>query len=220
MTILDEKPREILFEKGPDSVSDYGLIAILLGTGTKNENVIELSKKIITKYGSLTGLLSTNTTELKKIKGLGKAKITKLIAVSELARRQSREKLEKINILNTPQMVFEYLKTCYMGKTKEIFKVIYLTGQNEIISEEDLFIGTVNESAIYPREIVKNAILKNASSLIFAHNHPLCSCEPSREDIAVTKKLMAACKLVDIRVVDHIIIGNNEYFSFKENKII
>jgi DNA repair protein RadC len=211
----DERPREMLLEKGPGALSDAGLLAILLRTGKKGQNAIELARELIGKFGGLSGLLSASKEDLQKIKGVGKAKSAHIIAAMEIVRRQFRQPLQKINVIQNPDTLFEYLKTSMHNLPREEFRILHLNKSKHLIGEETLFRGTVDESAIYTREVVESAFRKKASALIFAHNHPNGQAMESAEDKSLTMELINACKAVQIPVLDHVIIGQDGFVSMR-----
>jgi DNA repair protein RadC len=183
-----ERPRELFLEKGPDYVSDAGLIAILLRSGTKGKDAVSLARDLIKHFGGLRGLLNAKKSELDKINGLGSAKIAQLLAATEMSMRDLK---------------------------KEFFKVVYLDKANTILEVSTIARGTVDQTSIYPREVIKSAINKNASAVIFVHNHPSGCRKPSQFDIDITKKLISACEAVDITPLDHIIITSHGHVSLK-----
>jgi DNA repair protein RadC len=214
-----ERPRELLLDKGPEYVSDAGLVAILLRTGTQGKDAVSLSRHLLNHFNGLRGLLHATKKDLKAIKGLGPAKISQLLAVTELVKRQLKEELIDRVKAQGPEDVAEYLSLSMANLKEEVFKVIYLNNANLILSAEVLFKGTINQSVAYPREIIKRAFELNASSLIFVHNHPSGESGPSKQDISLTRKLVDACRAVDLTPLDHIIITSGGYFSFKENNM-
>ncbi len=216
----NERPREVLLEKGPEYVSDAGLVAIILRTGTRGKDAVSLGRELINRFGGLRGLLSTDRSELEKINGLGPAKIAQLLASIELAKRQLHEETVGRIIINGPTDVIDYLSLSMSGLKEEVFKVLYLNSANEILSAETLFKGTINQSAVYPREVIRRALELSSTGVIFVHNHPSGNLKPSRSDIALNKKLFDACRSVDITPLDHFIIGHNRYASFKEEGLI
>jgi DNA repair protein RadC len=216
----NERPREVLLEKGPEYVSDSGLVAIILRTGTRGKDAVSLGRELIERFSGLNGLLSANRKELEKINGLGPAKIAQLLASIELAKRQLHEETVGRTIINGPSDVIDYLSLSMSGLKEEVFKVLYLNSANEILSAETLFKGTVNQSAVYPREVIRRALELSSTGVIFVHNHPSGNLKPSRNDIALNKKLIDACRSVDITPLDHFIIGQNSYTSFKEEGLI
>jgi DNA repair protein RadC len=215
-----ERPRERLLHHGAASLSDAELIAILLRTGVPGKDAIGFSRELIARYEGLRGLLSVNFAELRKVKGLGGAKIAALLAATEIAKRQLKEELTGKNLIRDPEAVIDYLKTVLRDRKREVFKVLFLNKANRVLQEKDLFEGTVDETAVHPREVVKAALECYATSLILVHNHPSGRTEPSAEDRAITGKLQAACGAVSIKILDHIIIGDNRYFSFREGGLL
>ncbi len=211
-----ERPRETLLDKGPTAVSDAGLIAILLRVGSQGEDAVALARRLLKKFGGLGPLLHASKSELKGVKGLGTAKIAALLAAQEIAKRKSSEALSGKDAVGCADEVFGYLVTSMKGLKNEVFKVLYLNQANRILAVEDLFEGTVDQSAIYPREVIKRAIEIGATGLIFAHNHPSGDLKPSPEDREVTRKLFRACEAVDLRPLDHLIITDDGYKSIKD----
>ena len=214
---VDERPREILLEKGPDRLSDAGLIAILLRTGTAGKDAVHLARELLDRFGGLSGLLRAPAKELKKVKGMGPAKITQLMAALEIIKRQLRAELTKNETITfpNPRALFHYLQSTMGAYKKEVFKVLYLTAGNQLIDDEDLFQGTLNESAVYPREVVRRAMEKNAYSIIVAHNHPSGLLEATDRDKSITRELIKALKTVDIKVLDHVIVAGNDCLSMR-----
>lgn len=214
-----ERPRERLEQCGVRSLSDSELLAVLLRSGIYGKDATVLAKELVIRFGGLRGLLSAEWNDLKTIKGLGPAKISALLVVSEITKRQLKEELIGKSFVRDPETVIQYLSATLRDKKKEVFKVIFLNKGNQIIGEDDLFHGTVDEAAIHPREVVKSALDRHATALVLVHNHPSGRVEPSREDIAITKKLRSACDSISVKVLDHIIIGDNRYFSFQEHNL-
>ena len=216
-----ERPREILLEKGPDHLSDAGLIAILLRSGTAKKDAVHLARELLGRFGGLSGLLRTPKKDLEEIKGMGPAKISQLMAALEIIKRQLRDRLKKSDILTfeNPQIVFDYLQSSMGAYKKEVFKVLYLNAGNQLIDDEDLFQGTLNESAVYPREVAKRALEKNAYSIIIAHNHPSGLLQATDRDISITRKLIKALKTVEIKVLDHVIVTGNGCLSMRLEKL-
>src|SRR3972149_6314044 len=211
-----ERPRELLLEKGSEFVSDAGLVAILLRIGVKGKDAVSLSRELINHFGGLGGLLNSNRRDLEKIKGLGPAKIAQLLAATEIAKRQLKEQIIGKTIIRGPEDMIDYLSMSMANLKEEVFKVIYLNSANIVLAVEDLFKGTVDQSAVYPREIIKRAFELNASGLIFVHNHPSGSLKPSQYDLSLNEKLNKACHAVDLTPLDHLIIGPTGYISFTE----
>jgi len=215
-----ERPRELLLEKGPEYVSDAGLVAILLRIGIEGKDAVTLARELLKHFGGLRGLLNANKKDLKNIKGLGTAKIAQLLAATEIAKRQLKEEIVGKTVVSGPEDVLEYISLSMSNLKEEIFKVIYLNSANVILAAEDLFKGTVDQSAVYPREIIKKAFELNASALIFVHNHPSGSLKPSKHDLSLNEKLVKACRTVDLTPLDHLIIGPTGHISFKEKGLI
>ena len=211
-----ERPRELLLDKGPGYVSDAGLVAILLRTGIEGKDAVTLARELLKHFGGLRGLLNANKKDLEKIKGLGIAKISQLLSATEIAKRQLKEDIVGKTVINGPEDVLEYLSVSMSNLKEEVFKVIYLNSANVVLAAEDLFKGTVDQSAVYPREIIKIAFELNASGLIFVHNHPSGNLKPSKHDLSLNDKLVKACRAVDLTPLDHIIIGPTGYISLKE----
>ena len=215
-----ERPREILLEEGPSFLSDAGLIAVLLRSGTKGKDAVALARQLIKRFKGIRGLLSANKSDLKEIKGLGDAKIAQLLAALELSKRILQENIIGKNYLKNKKDVIDYLSLSMMDLKREFFKVIYVNKSNIVLAVEDIAKGTVDQAVIYPREIIKKALELNASGVIFVHNHPSGDNKPSKYDIEITQKLASACNAVDITPLDHIIILPDGYISLKEKGII
>jgi DNA repair protein RadC len=207
-----ERPREKLMKYGPEKLSNEELLAILLRVGKKGENVISLSTKILQKFSSQS-IADVKYEELKNISGLGPAKACEIVACFELGKRFLTNK--KSTIIMTPEDVFIELREI-AEKKKEYFVVIYLDARNQEIKKEVISIGTINTSLVHPREVFEPAVKNLASHLIIAHNHPSGNVEPSDDDLEVTKRLKSAGELLGIEVIDHIIVGKEKYYSFKE----
>ncbi|MDP2940150.1 MAG: DNA repair protein RadC [Candidatus Omnitrophota bacterium] len=213
-----ERPREKLIAKGSKNLKDEELLAILLGTGTKGKNVIEVAKQILTKYPR-GRLLRMSYSDLAKIKGVGPAKACTILAAIELTKRTlniQEETLPKIESVKDVLAQAVYLR----DKSREHFMAIYLNARNEMVFKKPMFIGTLNASLVHPREIFNEALKQNAASVILVHNHPSGDSEPSEDDLLVTKRIIEAGKVMGIDVLDHIIITKTNIFSFKEKKLI
>ncbi|MDD4110942.1 MAG: DNA repair protein RadC [Clostridia bacterium] len=208
-----DMPREKLEKYGPEKLLDHELLAILLGSGIKGLNVLELSKKIL-KTISEIGIDKVSLQDLLKIKGLGKAKASEIIACFELGRRVLKGK--KSAILLSPKDVWNRMEDI-KGSKKEHFVVFYLDSRNQEIQRDIISIGTLNESIVHPREVFENAIKNNTASIIIAHNHPSGDLKPSQADIEITKKLIHAGKILDIKIISHVIITNTDYCELKIN---
>ena len=217
---LNERPREKMIVKGEKSLSNSELLAIILRTGTKNKNAIELASHIINRDIQGIRLLQEMTVEeLCTIDGVGVSKATQIKAALELGVRIASYKPMKFKVTN-PWDIYKYYMEGLRYLKKEVFKIVLLNTKNEIISDIDISIGTLNSSLVHPREVFREAIKRSANKIILMHNHPSGSVEPSREDKNITSRLIECGKIVGIDIIDHIIIGDGVYFSFKENMII
>lgn len=219
MKILDipkeNRPRERLLKHGANALSDSELLAIILRTGAKNENVIDMSNRLIGEYG-LGNLYQCSLKELQKIKGMGEAKAMQILAISELTKRQNLAKSPK-KFISSAKIVFEIMNEKLKDEKQENFIVIHLNNKNYFIKEELITKGVLDASIIDPREVFKSAIRNSASRIILVHNHPSGDPAPSKEDIEVTEKLIDAGKLLGINVLDHVIVGRDTYWSWKDN---
>jgi DNA repair protein RadC len=215
-----ERPRERLLERGPKALSDAELLAIFLRTGTAGRSALDLGRAALTHFGGLNGLLAARPDELRAIGGLGPAKYAQLQAVLELARRIVHEDVQREGVLSSPTKVREFLRLSLAGLEHEVFMALFLDAQNRLLTAEELFRGTLTQTSVYPREVVKRALKHNAAALIFAHNHPSGVAEPSRADELLTANLKQALSLVDIRVLDHLIVAGNATVSFAERGLL
>jgi len=224
MTIKDwpasERPRERLLAQGPSALSEAELLAVFLRTGVPGRTVIEVARNALDHFGGLNGLLSAPQRDLQTLAGFGPAKCAQLHAVLELARRALREEVRRDTVLNTPARVRDYLSLSLRNERQEVFVALFLDAQNRLIADEPLFRGTLTQTSVFPREIVKQALRHNAGAVIFAHNHPSGLAEPSRADELLTQALKEALGLVDVRVLDHVIVAGNASVSFAERGLI
>ena len=212
-----ERPRERLINIGVENLSDEELLSIILKVGTKDMSVQNLSSYILSKLNGIENLKNINYHEINKIKGIGKAKACMLVALAEIGKRMNRKVVSLNGIrLNTPLKIFDFYKT-KVNNFQEEFYCIYLDASKKVIEEKLLFIGTVNYSLVHPRDIFKEAYLLNATGIICVHNHPSGEVKPSKEDISLTNRLKEIGLLLGIKVIDHIIIGDDRYYSFLEN---
>ena len=212
-----ERPREKLLERGPELLTDAELVAILLRTGLPGQDAVALAHSLIQAFGGLYGLLSAPSNALKEKLGLGPAKTAQLIAVLELARRTLREEMAQGISLDSVDSVRRYLKLSLASRQFEVFHALWLDARNRLIASEALFRGTLTQTSVYPREVVRRALHHNAAAVIFAHNHPSGIADPSGADEHLTKQLQDALGLVDVRVLDHFIVaGFSEPYSFSE----
>jgi DNA repair protein RadC len=212
----DERPREKMAARGPQALSDAELLAILLRVGVTGKSAVDLARELITTFGGVSALLGANPKDIAKIKGLGPAKALQFQAALELGRRALTEQLRAQPLLNSPTAVRDFLRLTYAGETAEVFMVLYLDAQNRLIQAAPLFRGTLAQTNVYPREVAKGALAANAAAVILAHNHPSGLAEPSTADIRITAALKDALALVDVRVLDHLIVGGQTVVSLAE----
>ena len=209
-----EGPREKLLHKGPESLSDAELLAILLHTGYRDCSALELARDLLSRYGDIRGLMRATQASLTSCTGIGPAKYAHLRAAIELARRRALETVSDVNVLSSPQETCRFLQHHLGSHSREVFTCLFLDSQNRVLGCEDLFYGTLDGAAVYPREVAVRALHNRAAGVIFAHNHPSGIAEPSAADRRITERLTQALALLDIRVLDHIIVGSGEEFSF------
>jgi DNA repair protein RadC len=217
----NERPREKLIRYGVHTLSNSELLAILIRIGYKERSALELANVLLSHDDSgIRFLVNCTVQELSKIKGIGKTKACQIIAAVELGNRLSRSLLEMKKTIKSPRDVTDMVINDMRFLEKEHFKVMFLNTKNEIIAYETISIGSLNASIVHPREVFNRAIKKSSASIILLHNHPSGNPEPSKEDINITKRLIKAGEIIGIEVLDHIIIGDGNYFSLKENSLI
>ena len=216
----DERPREKLLGKGPQSLTDAELVAIFLRTGVKGKSAVDLAHALLNRFGSLGGITVAERAEFTEIDGLGDAKFVQLQAAVELVRRALTEEMKGTDNLSSPYAVRDYLRLLLEHRPVEVFVGLFLDAQNRLISAQELFSGTLTQTSVYPREVVKSALRHNAASVIFAHNHPSGVAEPSRADEVLTQALKQALALIDVRVLDHFIVGQASTLSFAERGLL
>jgi DNA repair protein RadC len=215
-----ERPREKLLKNGAVHLSDAELLAIFLRTGIAGKSAVDLARELLKSFQGLNGLFSADQNAFCQVPGMGPAKFAQLQAVLEMARRALEEKLKSGDTMSSPGSVRDYLRLSLQGKQHEVFIGIFLDAQNRTIATEELFRGTLTQTSVYPREVVKRALHHNAASIIFAHNHPSGVAEPSHADEILTQSLKQALSLVDVRVLDHFIVGGGAAMSFAERGLI
>jgi DNA repair protein RadC len=215
----DARPREKLLARGPQALSDVELLAILLRTGMAGKNVFQLSEELLGPDG-IAGLLNASVHSLKMVKGLGPAKQAELLAVFEMARRALSQRLKEREAFHTPGAVKQYLQLQLAHKNHEVFAVLFLDNQNRMLAMEELFRGTLSQTSVYPREVVLRALHHQAAAVVLSHNHPSGSVQPSRADEHLTQTLKASLALVDVRVLDHIIVGQGQALSMAEQGLL
>lgn len=217
----DERPRERLIKYGVSSLSNEDLLAILLKTGTKNKSAKDLANNLLIQLGSIKSLEDMNYHSLSKIKGIGEAKACTILTAIELGKRinEDANKIHNIQV-NSSEIVYKYFNNLFRNKKQEYFYAVYLDNKKKVIDSKLLFIGTLNYSIVHPREVFKEALMLSASSIICIHNHPSGNIVPSKDDIELTNRLVNVGKMMGIPIVDHLIIGNNKYYSFVDNGIL
>ncbi|MBS3916869.1 MAG: DNA repair protein RadC [Sulfuritalea sp.] len=217
----NERPRERLLAQGASTLSDAELLAIFLRVGIKGSSAVDLARRLIAHFGSLNRLFAASAAEFSAIPGMGSAKYAQLQAVMEMARRALREEMAIGDALSSPRAVRDYLRLAIGSLPHEVFMVLLLDAQNRLIAAEELFRGTLTQTSVHPREVVKLALFHNAAGAILAHNHPSGVAEPSRADEALTQALKQALALVDVKVLDHFIVaGSIAPFSFTEHGLL
>jgi len=212
-----ERPRERLLEQGAGTLTDAELVAVLLRTGIRGKSAVELARELLQSFGGITGMLSAR---LEAVKGLGPAKRAQFAAALELARRSIQEELKAGALLTSPGAVRDYLRLAIGARHHEVFVCIWLDAQHRVIRFDEPFRGTLTQTSVYPREIVKAALEVNAAAVIFAHNHPSGAAQPSQADELLTRSLKEALALVDIKVLDHFIVAGNQAISFAERGLV
>ncbi|MGL4830942.1 MAG: RadC family protein [Vibrio sp.] len=212
----ESMPREKLLQRGPQSLSDAELLAIFLRTGTQGMNVLALADLLLRDFGSLRALFCASKEQFCRHKGLGEAKFVQLQAVLEMTQRYLGETLKRGEALTSPQQTKLYLSCILRDRQREAFYILFLDNQHRVIRDEILFEGTIDAASVYPREVVKRALHHNAAAVILAHNHPSGVAEPSQADRRITDRLRDALSLVEIRVLDHFVVGDGEVVSFAE----
>ncbi|MGG7076450.1 RadC family protein [Clostridium sardiniense] len=217
----NERPKEKLLRYGAESLSNPELLAIVLRTGTKGENVLNLSQKIIAELNGLNGILNASVKEMTKIKGVKEAKASQILAIAELFRRFNTYKsFNEFKRITSPREVANMLYGEMGASNQEVLKLIILNTKNEVVKIKDVFKGSLNSSLVHPREIFNEAIRSSAASIIICHNHPSGDPTPSSEDIKVTTRINKSGEIIGIKLIDHIIIGRNNYVSLKEKGIL
>ena len=220
MPIIDwpeaERPREKLLQRGAAALTDAELLAIFLRTGTRGQTAIDLAYQLLNEFSSLRNLFNADFATFSKTRGIGPAKYVQLQAVLEMSRRYLQETLEKQSVITSPDDTRQYLSHQLRDRPHEVFAALFLDNRHQVIQFEELFKGTIDGASVYPREVVKKALQHNAAALIIAHNHPSGIAEPSQADQNITQRLEKALALVDIRLLDHLIIGDGEIVSLAE----
>ena len=215
-----ERPREKLLARGAQFLSDAELVALFLGTGSRGRTAVDLARDLLGEFGGLGQLLSASLQQLCDINGLGPAKASQLLAILELARRQLLENLERGLVLDSAETTKRYFHYHLGPRHREVFSCLFLDSQHTVICCEDLFWGTIDGASVHPREVLIRVLHHNAAAVIFAHNHPSGVAQASQADRRITERLVEALGLIDVRVLDHIVVGSGEQLSFAERGLI
>src|SRR5260370_5468522 len=216
---VTERPRERLLADGAQTLSDAELVAVLLRTGLPGKSAVELARDLLKQYDGVTRVLEAGA-DLETIKGVGPAKRAQFAAALELARRSLHAKLKESAALTSPGAVRDYLRLALAGRKHEVFVCVWLDAQDRVVKSEELFAGTLTQTSVYPREVVKAALRVNAAAVIFAHNHPSGVAQRSQADELLTRSLKEALALVDVKVLDHFIVAGNQAISFAERGLL
>jgi len=224
MTIPDwplaERPREKLLQQGANSLSDAELLAIFLRTGLPGQSALDLARKLLTTFGSLRGVLDASLSDFCDQPGMGASKYVLLQAALQLAQRHLQEGLQRSDCLSSSLLTRNYLRSRLRRYEREVFLCLFLDNQNRVIAAEELFHGTIDGATVHPRVVVGRALYHNAAALIFAHNHPSGVAEPSQADVGITRRLKNALGLIDIRTLDHFVVGDTEVVSLAERGLM
>ena len=212
----EERPREKLLSRGATSLTDAELLAIFLRTGVRGKSAVDLARELLHDFGGLRPLLTAAQDDFCAPLGLGSAKYAQLQAVLEMARRHLAEEMSRGDALTSPELTRRYLQSQLRDRDHEVFACLFLDNQHRVVKYQELFHGTIDGAAVYPREVLKQALAHGAAAVILAHNHPSGVAEPSQADRAITQRLQQALGLVDIRVLDHLVVGDGYAVSFAE----
>ena len=215
------RPREKILAMGPQALTDVELLALVLGTGLRGCSVLDLASQLLQRFKGLSGLLGASLSELQTVRGLGgSAKRSQLSAIMELARRAMGEQLEQRQAFESPYAVIQFLQMHLAHRPREVFAVMFLDAQHRLLHFEEMFQGTLSQASVYPREVVKQALALGAAAVVLAHNHPSGVVEPSRADERLTQNLQEALKLIDVRVLDHIIVAPGQSCSLADRGVL
>jgi DNA repair protein RadC len=215
-----ERPREKLLARGAAALSDAELLAIFLRTGVVGKSAVDLARDLIHRFKNLTQMFAASEIDFCAIHGMGQAKYAQLQAVMEMSRRAIQEEMSRGDALNSPAAVKHYLQLLLAGRQQEVFMVLFLDSQHRVIAAEELFHGTLSQTSVYPREVVKRVLAHNAAAVILAHNHPSGVAEPSLADRQLTAVLKQALGLVDVNVLDHFVVSTGKILSFAEQGLL
>jgi DNA repair protein RadC len=216
----DARPREKLLARGPQALADAELLALLLRTGLKGMPVLQLAQQLLDRFGGWAGLLAAGVQDLAQVKGMGPAKRAEIAAVLEIARRSLKQQLAEKPAMNDVEMVKTYVRLQLGGLGHEVFAALFLDAQLKLIAMETLFQGSLTSTTVHPREVVKRALALGAAAVVLVHNHPSGVAEPSHADELLTRRLSEALALVDVRVIDHLIVGAGGAVSFAERGLL
>lgn len=215
-----ERPREKLLSGGASALSDAELLAVVFRVGGPGSSAVDLARGLLLRFNNLSGVLTASKEEFCQCRGLGQVAYVQMQAMLELSRRHLHEQLAASDALTSSELTRQYLRARLRHYEHEVFACLYLDNQHRVVKLEELFSGTIDGAAVYPREVVKRCLRHNAAAVIFAHNHPSGVAEPSQADIAITRRLAAALNTIDVRVLDHIVVGRNEAVSFAERGLM
>lgn len=216
----EERPREKLLARGAETLSDAELLAIFFRTGTRGKTAVDLARELLSRFGGLRNLLAADRQVLCETSGLGEAKYIQMVAALEMGRRHLEARVVRSGALESPDDTLRFLQASLRDRPYEVFCCLFLDNRHRVLAFEELFRGTLSGTAVYPREVVKRALALNAAAVILVHNHPSGVAEPSRADEVLTERLQEALGLVDVRVLDHFVVGDGETVSFSERGLI
>ena len=216
----NERPQEKLLDRGAAALSDAELLALFIRSGTKNKSAVEIGRDLLLEYGSLRRILTADQKQLCMAEGLGPVRYAALQAAMEIGRRYLDQSLRKQGPLSSPEQASDFLTHQLRDRQQEVFAVIYLNARHHVIDYRELFVGTLNGASVHPREVVKSVLKANASAVILAHNHPSGVAEPSDADANITLRLRESLALIDVRLLDHLVIGDGEYVSMSDRGLI
>ncbi len=217
---LAARPREKLLAHGPAALADAELLALLLRTGLRGQGVLQLAASVLERCGGFAGLMQSDMASWPAVKGLGLAKRAELAAVAEMARRALAQRLSSTSVFERPQDAKDYVSLKLGTRTQEVFAVLFLDSSQRLLAMEEMFHGTLSQTSVYPREVVRRAIALNAAGVLLAHNHPSGVCEPSRADELLTQGLRQALALIEVRVLDHLVVGHGQVISMAERGLL
>ncbi|PCJ25222.1 MAG: hypothetical protein COA96_07715 [SAR86 cluster bacterium] len=217
---LSERPRQRLLDNGAASLSDAELLAVLLETGTRGKSALDLARELLLHFDGLVGIMAAEREAFISHSGIGLAKVARFAAIKELSQRHMLEGIKSRDVLTSSTATREYLRAKFRDCQSEIFSCLFLNSQHHVVKLEELFRGTIDGAAVYPREVVKRCLYHNAAAVILAHNHPSGVAEPSQADIAITRKIKLALQTIEVKVLDHLVIGNSMVVSFAERGLL